>query len=96
MVLGLVLWFGFYEEVGRFFGVGVNINEKNLEGMILFYQVIEKQDISSVLFLIEYKVDLIIKYILECFFVICSINYVYNDVLVYKRKFLYMCQRMNI
>lgn len=64
--------------------------------MILFYQVIEKQDISSVLFLIEYKVDLIIKYILECFFVICSINYVYNDVLVYKRKFLYMCQRMNI
>lgn len=36
-MLGLVLWFGFYEEVGRFFGVGVNINEKNLEGMILFY-----------------------------------------------------------
>lgn len=95
-MLGLALWSGLHEEAGRLLGAGANINEKNSEGMTLLHQAIEKQDTSSALFLIEHKADLTIKYISECLHVTCSINHVYNDVSVYKRKLLYMCQRMNI
>lgn len=95
-MLGLALWSGLHEEAGRLLGAGANINEKNSEGMTLLHQAIEKQDTSSALFLIEHKADLTIKYISECLPVTCSINHVYNDVSVYKRKLLYMCQRMNI
>lgn len=94
-MLGLALWSGLHEEAGRLLGAGANINEKNSEGMTLLHQAIEKQDTSSALFLIEHKADLTIKYISECLPVTCSINHVYNDVSVYKRKLLYMCQRMN-
>lgn len=95
-MLGLALWSGLHKEAGRLLGAGANINEKNSEGMTLLHQAIEKQDTSSALFLIEHKADLTIKYISECLHVTCSINHVYNDVSVYKRKLLYMCQRMNI
>lgn len=95
-MLGLALWSGLHEEAGRLLGAGANINEKNSEGMTLLHQAIEKQDTSSALFLIEHKADLTIKYVSECLPVTCSINHVYNDVSVYKRKLLYMCQRMNI
>lgn len=95
-MLGLALWSRLHEEAGRLLGAGANINEKNSEGMTLLHQAIEKQDTSSALFLIEHKADLTIKYISECLPVTCSINHVYNDVSVYKRKLLYMCQRMNI
>lgn len=85
-MLGLALWSGLHEEAGRLLGAGANINEKNSEGMTLLHQAIEKQDTSSALFLIEHKADLTIKYISECLPVTCSINHVYNDVSVYKRK----------
>jgi len=61
-VLGLALWGGLYDAAGRLLGAGANINEKNMEGLSLLHQAIEKQDISGSLFLIEHQADLTLKY----------------------------------
>lgn len=64
MFLELVLCIGQMFVVSRLFDVGVSIEVQMIKGLILLYKVVRRGDNVSVLFLLEYGVDINNKYVM--------------------------------